>query len=128
MTQPTIVPVGAFSSFENFNHRFKRVTYPSLASAAFVVYNMLRSTGDSIHENEVNHMQLYIGDNIKRLRRQKGITQETLAERMHVSTAAVSRWERNEALPDISMLLPLASYFGVSTDELLGLDAAKTEE
>ena len=73
-------------------------------------------------------MQLYIGDNIKRLRRQKGITQETLAERMHVSTAAVSKWERNEALPDISMLLPLASYFGVSTDELLGLDAAKTEE
>lgn len=73
-------------------------------------------------------MQLYIGDNIKRLRRQKGITQETLAERMHVSIAAVSKWERNEALPDISMVLPLASYFGVSTDELLGLDAAKTEE
>ena len=106
MTQPTIVPVGAFLSFDNFNRRFKRVTYPSLASAAFVVYNMLRSTGDSIHENEVNHMQLYIGDSIKRLRRQKGITQETLAERMHVSTAAVSKWERNEALPDISMLLP----------------------
>lgn len=73
-------------------------------------------------------MQLYICDNIKRLRRQKGITQETLAERMHVSTAAVSKWERNEAIPDISMVLPLASYFGVSTDELLGLDAAKTEE
>ena len=93
-----------------------------------MVYNSLRSTGDSIYENEVNDMQLYIGDNIKRLRRQKGITQETLAERMHVSTAAVSKWERNEALPDISMLLPLSSYFGVSTDELLGLDAAKTEE
>ena len=73
-------------------------------------------------------MQLYIGDNIKRLRKQKGITQETLAERMHVSTAAVSKWERNETLPDISMVLPLASYFGVSTDELLGLDAAKTED
>ncbi len=73
-------------------------------------------------------MQPYIGDHIKRLRRQKGITQETLAERMHVSTAAVSKWERNESLPDISMLLPLASYFGVSTDELLGVDAAKTEE
>ena len=75
-----------------------------------------------------SHYQLYIGENIKRLRKQKGITQETLAERMHVSIAAVSKWERNEALPDISMVLPLASYFGVSTDELLGLDAAKTEE
>lgn len=73
-------------------------------------------------------MQLYIGDNIKRLRKQKNITQETLAERMHVSTAAVSKWERNETLPDISLVLPLASYFGVSTDELLGLDAAKTEK
>ena len=65
-------------------------------------------------------MQLYIGENIKRLRRQKGITQETLAERMNVSTAAVSKWERNETFPDISMVIPLASYFGVSTDELLG--------
>lgn len=73
-------------------------------------------------------MKLYIGENIKRIRKQKGITQETLAERMHVSAAAVSKWERNEALPDISMLLPLASYFDISTDELLGLDAAKTEE
>ena len=70
-------------------------------------------------------MQLYIGENIKRLRRKKGITQETLADRMHVSTAAVSKWERNETFPDIAMVIPLASYFGVSTDELLGLDAAK---
>lgn len=73
-------------------------------------------------------MELFIGDNIKRLRRQKGITQETLAERMHVSTAAVSKWERNETFPDIAMVIPLASYFGVSTDELLGLDTAKNEE
>ncbi len=73
-------------------------------------------------------MQLYIGENIKRLRRQKGITQETLADHMHVSCAAVSKWERNETLPDISMVIPLASYFGVSTDEILGLDAAKNEE
>nr|WP_300840624.1 helix-turn-helix transcriptional regulator [uncultured Acetatifactor sp.] len=38
-------------------------------------------------------MESYIGENIKRLRRQKDITQETLAERMHVSAAAVSKWE-----------------------------------
>lgn len=113
---------------EKLNRWFNRVTYPSLARIVLMVYNMRRSTGDSIHENEVYNMQLYIGNNIKRLRKQKGITQETLAERMHVSIAAVSKWERNEALPDISMVLPLASYFGVSTDELLGLDAVKTEE
>ena len=73
-------------------------------------------------------MELYIGENIKRLSKQKGITQETLAEYMHVSTPAVSKWERNETLPDISMVIPLASYFGVSTDEILGLDMAKNEE
>ncbi|MBR6808536.1 MAG: helix-turn-helix transcriptional regulator [Clostridia bacterium] len=73
-------------------------------------------------------MNLYIGENIKRLRKLKNITQETLADRMHVSCAAVSKWERGETLPDISMVIPLASYFGVSTDELLGLDHAKNEE
>ncbi|MBQ8524842.1 MAG: helix-turn-helix transcriptional regulator [Clostridia bacterium] len=73
-------------------------------------------------------MNLYIGENIKRLRKLKNITQETLAERMHVSIAAVSKWERGETLPDISMVIPLASYFGVSTDEILGLDHAKNEE
>lgn len=73
-------------------------------------------------------MELYIGENVKRLRREKGITQETLAEYMHVSTPAVSKWERGETLPDISMVIPLASYFGVSTDEILGLDMAKNEE
>lgn len=73
-------------------------------------------------------MQLNIGENIKRLRRKKDVTQETLAEHMHVSAAAVSKWERNETLPDISMVIPLASYFNVSTDEILGLDSEKNEE
>lgn len=73
-------------------------------------------------------MELYIGENVKRLRRQKGITQEALAEHMHISAAAVSKWERGETLPDIGMVIPLASYFGVSTDEILGVDAAKNEE
>ena len=73
-------------------------------------------------------MELYIGESIKRLRREKGVTQETLADFMHVSAAAVSKWERGETFPDISMVIPLASYFGVSTDEILGLDNAKNEE
>lgn len=89
---------------------------------------MFRNTGDSNFRNEEKYMELYVGENIKRLRKQKGITQETLADYMHVSTAAVSKWERNETLPDISMVIPLASYFNVSTDEILGLDTAKNEE
>lgn len=73
-------------------------------------------------------MDMFIGENIRRLRREKGITQEVLAERLHVSAAAVSKWERGDSIPDIGMLLPLASYFNVSTDELLGVDSAKTRE
>ena len=73
-------------------------------------------------------MNIYIGENIKRLRRERGITQEELAERMNISAPAVSKWERGETLPDITMVLPLASYFGVTTDELLGFDETKNEE
>ncbi|MDR0915932.1 MAG: helix-turn-helix domain-containing protein [Oscillospiraceae bacterium] len=72
-------------------------------------------------------MNLYIAENIRRLRRERNITQEKLAECVGVTMQAVSKWERNEAYPDITLVLPLASYFGVSADELLGLDAAKNE-
>jgi len=72
-------------------------------------------------------MNLDINEHIKRLRKAKNITQEKLAEHLNVSIQAVSKWERGETFPDISMIIPLASYFGVSTDELLGVDAAKSE-
>jgi transcriptional regulator with XRE-family HTH domain len=68
-----------------------------------------------------------INENIKKLRREKNITQEKLAEHLNISIQAVSKWERSETLPDITMIIPIASYFGVTTDELLGVDAAKTE-
>ncbi len=73
-------------------------------------------------------MNILIGENIKRLRKAKNITQEQLAEAMHVSPAAVSKWERSESYPDITALLPLAYYFEVSLDELMGYDQAKVEE
>uniref|UniRef100_UPI00405763A5 helix-turn-helix domain-containing protein n=1 Tax=Acetatifactor sp. TaxID=1872090 RepID=UPI00405763A5 len=60
-----------------------------------------------------------IGKNIKRLRQSKGVTQEQLAESMHISGQAVSKWENETALPDITFLPMLADYFGVTIDELL---------
>ncbi len=60
-----------------------------------------------------------IGDNIRLLRKAKGVTQEELAEAVHVSFQAVSKWE-NGGAPDIDMLPVLASFFGVSIDELMG--------
>lgn len=62
------------------------------------------------------------GDRIKTLRRQSNYTQEKLAELLSISPQAVSRWETNVAMPDISLLPPLANLFGVSTDFLLGMD------
>ncbi|MBO4868871.1 MAG: helix-turn-helix transcriptional regulator [Clostridia bacterium] len=73
-------------------------------------------------------MKIMIGANIKRLRTEKGVTQEQLAEAMNVSCAAVSKWERAETYPDISLLQPLAFYFGVSLDTLMGYDREKYEK
>lgn len=61
-----------------------------------------------------------IGTNNKRLRLNKGDTQERLSEELHVSCQAVSKWENNAALPDISMLPLIADHFGITIDELLG--------
>lgn len=72
-------------------------------------------------------MDMTIGTNIKRLRTVKGITQEQLAESMGVSCAAVSKWERNETYPDITLLQPLAYYFGVTLDELMGYNQEKIQ-
>jgi len=73
-------------------------------------------------------MNMYIGENIKRLRREKNITQEKLAEHLCISCQAISKWERAESFPDITLVIPIASYFGVSTDELLGVDDVRNEQ
>ena len=58
-----------------------------------------------------------IGNKIRELRKQRGITQEQLAESIGISFQAVSKWENNIALPDITLVPVLSSYFGVSMDE-----------
>lgn len=61
-----------------------------------------------------------LAKNIIRLRKQKGMTQEELGSILGVSTAAVSKWETENSIPDIYMLSELADFFQVTTDELLG--------
>ncbi len=63
-----------------------------------------------------------IGKTIRRLRKERGFTQEELAERLNVTSQAVSKWESESGMPDISQIVPLACVFGVSTDVLFGLD------
>ena len=60
-----------------------------------------------------------IGSRIARLRKEKKMTQEALAEQMGVSAQAVSKWENDQSCPDIGLLSKLSRVLGVSTDELL---------
>lgn len=66
-------------------------------------------------------MKINVANNLKRLRKERNITQEKLAEFIGVSFQAVSKWERDEGYPDITLLSALANFFGVTTDELIGM-------
>ncbi|MBQ3861956.1 MAG: helix-turn-helix transcriptional regulator [Clostridia bacterium] len=60
-----------------------------------------------------------IGDRIRELRRQCGLTQKQTADALGVTQQAVCRWERNQALPGAAHLRPLASLLGTTADALL---------
>lgn len=64
-----------------------------------------------------------LNSQIIRIRRERGLTQEALAERLNISRQAVTKWENGEAVPEITRLIDLADVFGVSVDLLLGRDA-----
>ncbi len=64
--------------------------------------------------------EIRIAHNLTLKRRGRGITQEELAEFMGVSKAAVSKWEKGQSYPDITLLPQLAAFFNISVDELLG--------
>lgn len=71
---------------------------------------------------------IYIGENIRRLRHKRDLTQETLAEFLGVTFQSVSKWERGESYPDITLLPSIAAFFDVSYDELLGFDETFKEK
>jgi len=60
-----------------------------------------------------------IGNRIYELRNNAGLTQELLAEKLHVSRQSVTKWEKNESAPEIERLIDLSMLFGVSIDYLL---------
>lgn len=67
-------------------------------------------------------MELKLGASIKRLRTEKGFTQEELADYIGISYQAVSKWETNTTTPDITLLPRLAVFFGVTIDDLFSVD------
>ena len=69
-----------------------------------------------------------VGTLISRLRKEKGMTQQELADKLQLTDKAVSKWERGMTYPDITLLPQLATYFNISIDELIGYEPQMTKE
>lgn len=72
--------------------------------------------------------ELKLSENITRLRRERKLTQEELADFLGVTKASVSKWENAQSMPDILLLPRLAVFFGVTIDELIGYEAQLSRE
>jgi transcriptional regulator with XRE-family HTH domain len=73
-------------------------------------------------------MKVKLGKKIRELRKNRNISQEVLAQYLGVSFQAVSKWENDTAMPDVTLIPAIASFFGVSTDELFDYNRLETEK
>ena len=71
---------------------------------------------------------LYLTENLKKYRITKNLTQEDVANYLNVTPQSVSKWERGENYPDITLLPALANILNASIDELIGMDTIRAEE
>lgn len=73
-------------------------------------------------------MKFLLGENIKRKRLERCLTQEEIATHLGISAQSVSKWERGDGYPDIELLPALANYFNITIDELLGTSVTEKTE
>lgn len=71
---------------------------------------------------------MYLPANLKKFRIMKELTQEDVAEFLGITPQSVSKWERGECYPDITLLPAIANIFETSVDLLLGMDTIRSEE
>ena len=71
---------------------------------------------------------MQIGKTIRKYRKEKGLTQEEMANRLGVTTPAVNKWENENSYPDIALLAPIARLLGISLDTLLSFQEDLTGE
>lgn len=83
---------------------------------------------NSTEENTMLNLGLKLGENLKKFRLQRELTQEQLADVLGVSAQAVSRWENGTTYPDITLLPTIVSYFEITLDELMGMENWRSEE
>lgn len=76
----------------------------------------------------VNTKEINIATMLIRKRKEKGVTQEQLADYIGVSKASVSKWETGQSYPDITFLPKLATYFNISIDDLMGYSPQMAKE
>lgn len=72
--------------------------------------------------------QIKIGRFIAELRKEKGLTQKELAERLSISDKTVSKWERGSGLPEVSLMIPLCEELGITVNELLSAKRLSSSE
>ena len=68
-----------------------------------------------------------LGDNIAALRKQRGMTQQTLADALYVTRQTISKWEKNLSVPDADALVRLADALETTVQTLLGQQAASVQ-
>lgn len=73
-------------------------------------------------------MNIFLSDQLRKLRKENGNTQEELAVHLGITMQAVSKWERNDGYPDITLLPAIAAYYNVSVDDLLGVGRIEKEK
>ncbi len=73
-------------------------------------------------------MNIKLSGNIKHFRKEKALTQEQLAEVFGVTTGAVYKWEAGLSIPDLSLLIEMANFFGISVDVLIGYEQYDNRE
>ncbi len=71
-------------------------------------------------------MKVCLAENIRMLRKERGLTQEQLSEAMGVTVGTVSKWETGSCIPDVSLMMELAEFFETSVDVLLGYEQQST--
>ncbi len=77
---------------------------------------------------ENQNIKQIFGENLSHLRKEKNITQQTLADYLNYSPKAISKWERGEAIPEAEVLLKIADYFNVTIDFFFHKDSISNRQ